>query len=130
MAVAKRIVREEYNIQYPRKRKEVKVRPLKRRETSFPLGLTLLLSGILVILVIMVIQQSTHMMSKQYYLCELNETRQNLEEQNLKLVNQFNTLSSLDRIENIANTKLGMSRPDFEGRVILFQQSKNLALIK
>ncbi|MEQ8222639.1 MAG: cell division protein FtsL, partial [Candidatus Eremiobacterota bacterium] len=113
-----------------RKRKEVKVRPLKRRETSFPLGLTLVLSGILVVLVIMVIQQSTHMMSKQYYLCELNETRQNLEEQNLKLVNQFNTLSSLDRIENIANTKLGMSRPDFEGRVILFQQSKNLALIK
>lgn len=130
MAVARKIVREEYNIQLPRKRKEIKVRPLKRRETNFPLGLTLLLSGILVLLVIMVIQQSTHLMSRQYYLCELNETRQNLEEQNLKLINQFNTLSSLDRIENIANTKFGMSRPDFEGRVILFQQKKNLALIK
>jgi cell division protein FtsL len=92
--------------------------------------LTLLLSSILVVLVILVIQDSTNLMSKQYYLCELTQTKQSLEQQNLKLVNQVNTLSSLDRIEGIANSKLGMNRPDFEQRVILFQQKKSFALVK
>jgi len=128
LVLARRVKKEEVKDQQPKKK--TKVRPLKRSESEFPLGLTLSLVIILVILFVSLIQQSTQLLNKQYYLCELTVTREALEYQNLNLVNQVNTLESLDRIETMAKIKLGMDRPDFDGRVILFQQKKNLALIE
>lgn len=96
-------------------------KPLKKTEIDFPVTLTLGLIFVSILFSILALQQSAQLMSRQYYFCELTATRESLEGQNLKLVNDFNTLKSLDRIENIATQEFKMSRPDFEKNVIIVE---------
>ena len=93
----------------------------KPAETDFPVGLSLAVILISIVFTIIVIHQSTSLMKKQYYLCELMETKKSLEQQNLTMVNDFNSLKSLDRIEDIATKEFNMARPDFEKNVVFLE---------
>jgi len=110
--LAKKIYIEDIN--YPKKSLLKKKPGKKIEESDFPVGLSLFLIIVSIFLTILVVHQSTQLMKKQYYLCDLMETRKSLEQQNLKLINDFNSLQSLERIENIAAKEFKMARPDFE----------------
>jgi cell division protein FtsL len=57
--------------------------------------------------------------TKQYNISEMAETKKTLERENLKLLNEVNSLQSLERIENIAEKKLEMNRPDLESSLLV-----------
>jgi cell division protein FtsL len=68
-------------------------------------------------LLLLDIGQRIHMIHLGYEIEQLLETHSDLERVHKELLIEKGTLSSLDRIERIAKTRLGMKRPE-EGRVI------------
>jgi cell division protein FtsL len=68
-------------------------------------------------LLLLDIGQRIHMINLGYEIEQLLETHHNLQRVNKELLIEKGTLSSLDRIERIAKTRLGMKRPK-QGRII------------
>jgi len=115
--LAKKIYREYQAI--PERKEAIKPRPLRRPKRDFSVGLILLIILSQAFLIILTIQQSTVVITKQYNISEMAETKKTLERENLKLLNEVNSLQSLERIENIAEKKLEMNRPDLESSLLV-----------
>lgn len=125
--LAKKIYQEYQSI--PERREAIKTRPLRRPKKDFSVGLILLIVLSQAFLIILTIQQSTTVITKQYNISELVETKKTLERENLKLLNEVNSLQSLERIENIAEKKLEMNRPALENS-LLVENSNNKTFVE
>ena len=82
--------------------------------------------GILVaVLLLLDIGQRIHMINLGYEIEQLSRTHRDIERRHKELLIERETLSSLDRIEQIAVKQLGMKQPDYGQFINVYPSGTN-----